>query len=369
MASLHLPALQTPALLVDRQALERNVARMAERARRAGATLWPHAKTHKTLEVARLQREHGAAGLTAATLHEAELYAGAGFDDLLVAYPPVGPARLDRLVALARRARVRVAVDDEAVVAALDARCAAAGVEIGWLWELDCGTGRCGTPPGARTAARVAAAAAGASAAPFAGLLTFAGHAYAAADDAELLAVAAQERAAVDVTAAALRALGVEAPALSIGSTPTASRLPAHPGAPYELRPGCYVFQDVSQVALGVAALEDCALTVLATVISRPAPGRVILDCGSKALSGDRPSPRIRGHGAVLGHPELVIERLYEEHAIAHASGPCDLPAGARVRVVPNHACAAANLHAAMHVLEDGDVAGEWAVAARGWEP
>jgi D-serine deaminase-like pyridoxal phosphate-dependent protein len=325
----------TPVLILDRAVAERNVVRMAERARRAGAALWPHAKTHKSVELARLQRAHGAAGLTVATLHEAELFAAEGFADILVAYPPAGESRIDRLVALARRARVRVALDDEAAVDELEARCAAAG--------------------------RV-------SAAPFAGLLAFAGHAYGAVDDAELDAVAAQERAAVDSTAAALREGGVHPPALSIGTTPTASRLPAAPlGAGYELRPGNDVFNDVSQVALGVAALEDCALSVLATVVSRPDPRRVILDCGTKALSGDRPSPRIRGLGAVLGHPGLTVERLYEEHSIATSAGPCDLPTGSRVRVVPNHACAAANLHATMHVLDGGELVDAWPVAARGW--
>src|SRR5207302_1498355 len=134
-----------------------------------------------------------------------------------------------------------------------------------------------------------------------------------------------------------------------------------------EIRPGNYVFYDATQVALGVVGLERCALSVLATVTSRPAPDRLILDCGSKALAAERMTGLTRGFGAVEDHPELRVERLYEEQAIVYTDEPSDIPIGARVRVVPNHACAAANLHSRMLVVDEGTVVDAWPVATREW--
>jgi D-serine deaminase-like pyridoxal phosphate-dependent protein len=360
--------LETPALILDRAVLDRNLAAMAARASAAGASLWPHAKTHKTAEIARLQLEHGAAGITAATVHEAEVFATAGAGDVLLAYPPVGDWRLDRIVALARRVRLRVVLDDPGVVSALSRAARGAGVEVGWLWEVDCGVGRCGTEPGRRAAEAVSAViAAEPNNVPFAGVMAFAGHAYQAADDAELDRIAAAERAAVVDTATALAERGIEAPALSIGTTPTISRLPASPVVAFEIRPGNYVFNDASQVALGTASLEECALSVLTTVVSRPAPDRLILDCGSKAMTSERPSPRSPGLGIVLGHPEVTVERAFEEHAIASCDPSSPLAIGDRVRVVPDHACPAVNLHSCIHVSRGTTIVEEWSVRARGW--
>jgi D-serine deaminase-like pyridoxal phosphate-dependent protein len=134
-----------------------------------------------------------------------------------------------------------------------------------------------------------------------------------------------------------------------------------------ELRPGNYVFYDATQVALGVVGLERCSLSVLATVTSRPAPDRLILDSGSKALAAERLSTLTPGFGRIERHPGLRVDRLYEEQAIVHSDAPCELPVGARVRVVPNHACAAANLHSQMHVVERDEVVDVWPVATREW--
>jgi D-serine deaminase-like pyridoxal phosphate-dependent protein len=357
---------QTPRLLVDGPTLVRNVAAMAERVQSTGVELWPHCKTHKTPEIAALQREHGAAGLTVATVREAEVFAAAGHADLLVVYPPVGRARLGRLTELARTVRVRVVLDSEAALAGLDDACLQAGVDIGWLWEVDSGTRRIGTPPGATTAELVAPLATRYRHATFAGVLTFAGHAYGAQTPDELRAIAAAERAAVRDTAGELEALGVEAPARSVGTTPTAHQLEAPEGVT-EIRPGNYVFYDATQVALGLVTEERCALSVLATVVARPDPRRLILDCGSKALAAERLTTRTPGLGLVAGHDELVVDRLFEEHAIVESSQPSAIPIGARLRVIPNHSCATANLHERMLITEGADVVDEWRIAARGW--
>ncbi len=356
----------TPALLVDRPRLLSNIEDMAERARRLGVVLRPHAKTHKSPAIAALQREQGAAGLTVATVAEAEAFAAEGIDDLLLTTPPVGEWRLDRVVALARRARVRVSVDDVEVVAALDRACRRAGAEIGYLWELDSGVGRFGTPPGAATAELIERALGRTSHASFHGLLTFGGHAYAATDWEGIVAAARDEREAITRTAIALRDRGIEPQIASVGSTPTAHAL-ERDDAITEIRPGNYVFYDATQVALGIVPLERCALSVLATVTSRPAPGRLILDSGSKALAAERLTVLSAGFGLIEGHPELRVERLYEEQAIVHSDEPCDIPVGARLRVIPNHACAAANLHSRLLVVEEQAVVEEWPVAAREW--
>ena len=363
-----LDEVQTPALLVDGPTLVRNIAGMAERVRGAGVALWPHCKTHKTPEIAALQREHGATGLTVATLREAEVFAAASHSDLLVVYPPVGRERLDRLTELARTARVRVVLDSEAALAGLDDACREAGVEIGWLWEVDCGTRRIGTQAGAPTAQLVAPLTQRYRRAPFDGVLTFAGYAYGAQSAEELRAIAAAERAAVRETAEELAALGVDTPTRSVGTTPTAHQLETAEGVT-EIRPGNYVFYDATQVALGLVPIERCALSVLATVVARPDPRRVILDCGSKALAAERLTTRTPGLGLVAGHDELTVDRLFEAHAIVEASEPSTIPIGTRVRVIPNHSCASANLHERMLVTESDEVVDDWRIAARGWGP
>jgi len=356
----------TPALIVDRIRLVRNIREMAERARSLGVALRPHAKTHKSAQIATLQREHGASGLTVATLTEAEGFAAVGVEDLVLTAPPVGEWRLERLASLARQVRIRVAVDSVEVVAALDRACADHGVEIGYLWEVDCGVGRFGTLPGLPSAERIAEAVETAAHASFDGLLTFGGHAYGASSPAEIAAAAHDEHEAISQTVAALAERGVEAVVRSVGSTPTAHAMQSAEGIT-EIRPGNYVFYDATQVALGVARLDRCALSVLATVTSRPAPDRLILDAGSKALAADRLTTLAPGYGIVAGHPGLRIDRLYEEQAIVHSEEPCEIPVGARVRVIPNHACAAANLHSQMLVVERDAIVDVWPVASREW--
>jgi D-serine deaminase-like pyridoxal phosphate-dependent protein len=365
-AALSSPELPTPALIVDSAVLTANIEQMAARARSAGVGLWPHVKTHKSKEVARLQLAAGAAGLTAATITEAEAMADAGAADLLVAYPPVGHWRLDRLLALSRRVRVTTTVDNAATAVALDQACLRAGCELALLWEVDCGTGRLGTEPGPATAAEVAAVVRQLVRVRFAGVMAFAGHVYSATTEQEVRRAAADEIRAVRVTAAALAALAVPCPVLSIGTSPTAHHLD-EAARGLQCRPGTYVFNDRTQVALGVAREPSCALTVLSTVLSRPAPDRVIFDAGSKALSSDQLPATPDGYGAVLGEPAISVGRLYEEHAIARVPADLDLPIGSRVRIVPNHACTTANMHRTMLVLDRGSVTGEWATGSTGW--
>jgi D-serine deaminase-like pyridoxal phosphate-dependent protein len=339
---------------------------MAARVRSLGARLRPHVKSHKCVEIMRRQLAAGARGITVATVREAELFVAAGAHDVLVAYPPVGARRVEAVRRLSRRARVIVACSERAHVEALAAAGRADGRQYPFYWEVDCGAGRLGSAPG-RTTAEALEALGELSGARLAGVMTFPGHAYAAADAAALERVAEAEGDALSSTAAALRERGIDAGTLSGGATPIAW-LDAGKVAT-EYRFGNYVFYDATQVQCGAAALHDCALTVAATVIGRPEADRVILDAGSKAIPPERMHPRAPGFGSVVGHPDLRIVALYEEHAIALAdAGRSRLRVGDVVEVVPNHACTCANLHAAYHVTRAEGGITRWDVAARGWE-
>ena len=331
----------------------------------SGAELWPHVKTHKSSRIAELQIQAGASGVTAATLTEAEMLADHGIGQVLLAYPPVGGWRRERVAALAGRCSLTVACDQAEEILELDHACAEAGVSARYLWEVDCGTHRCGTEPGEVTAELVAAMAPQTQAITFAGLMTFPGHAYGAESSQELDAIAREELDAIWLTAAVLETRGIACPVLSIGSTPTIHYLPSGT-AGMIARPGNYVFYDATQVALGVVTPEQCALTVLATVISKPASDRFVLDSGSKALSTDRMTELAPGYGSIVGRPDLTIAKLFEEHAIVH--GPAgSLSVGDRARIIPNHSCAVTNLHQDLHIIVEDKVVDRWPVGARGW--
>ena len=336
--------LDTPAVLVDLEALERNLAEMAARAARAGVRLRPHAKTHKTTWIAREQIRHGAAGLTLAKLGEAEVMADAGIDDILVAYPIVGEAKLARLRQLATCARVIVALDDVATAMGLAAVGRSLPRPLEVYVEVDSGLHRCGRPPGVESA-EVAERVAGLPGLRLLGLMTHAGHASRAPDSEGRRAVALEEARALVETAALLADRGIEVEELSVGSTPTAAHV-AEVRATYpritEIRPGTYVFNDANQVALGTASLADCALRVLVTIVSRPAPDRAVADAGTKTLAADLGIAG--GFGLVRGHPEVRVEALTEEHPVIRIPPETPWRIGDRIEIVPNHACVVPSL-------------------------
>jgi len=303
--------------------------------------------------------EHGATGLTAATLTEAEVFAGAGAGDLLIAFPPVGELRLRRLAALAERVGpLAVSVDSVEAATGLPER-----VEV--LWEVDSGHHRLGTPAGRATVTAVTELLAAIGEERFRGLLTFPGHAYAVSDRTELAGVAAAEHRAVMETAAELRAAGIAVRELSVGSTPT---VPLTEAGPTEMRPGSYVYGDAQQVALGAMTVEECALGVVATVVATPAADRAVIDAGSKALAADSRLSLLRGYGMVAGRDDLVLERMSEEHGMLVASGGrTRLRIGDRLLVIPAHCCTTVNLHPAVLMVQAGTA---WwdPVAARGWQ-
>jgi D-serine deaminase-like pyridoxal phosphate-dependent protein len=359
---LFLGDLSTPAVVVDLDVLERNVSRMAARAREAGVRLRPHAKTHKCPEIGRLQRDAGAWGLSLAKVGEAEVFVDAGFDDLFLAYPVVGADKGRRLLDLSDRARLAVGVDSVEGARTLAEPFREAGRSLDVLLKVDVGYGRVGVVP--EQAAAVAARVAELPGLRLRGVFTHAGHGYTAADRAGVEEIARLEGERLCEAAAALRAAGLAVDEVSVGSTPTAARAMRVPGVT-ECRPGNYVFHDASQVALGTCSVEDCALTIVATVVSVPAPDRAVVDAGSKTLSSDPLRPRAGGHGRIIGR-ESRIEKLSEEHGVVTVVPGESFKVGERVRILPNHACVVANLHDRLIGVSGDRVETVLDVAARG---
>jgi D-serine deaminase-like pyridoxal phosphate-dependent protein len=344
---------ETPFLVVDVERLRANVGRVAGAAEAAGIALRPHAKTHKTVEIARMQLEAGAVGLTVATIGEAEAFAEHGIADLFVAYPLwVDDDRVRRLAALVEKGPVAVGVDSAEGAANLGRRLP--GLTV--LVEVDSGQHRTGVSPAG--AGQVAAAAAGAGL-DVAGVFTFPGHGYSPGGGAS---AACDEAAALTAASESLVAAGFEPRVISGGSTPTlAASLTT--GVPTELRPGVYALNDAQQWELGSATQDQLALTCHATVVSH-AGGRAVLDAGAKALAADR-ATYSSGAARVLDHPEAVVTLLSEHHAVVEGF-PTPLPQlGSRIRVVPNHVCAAVNLADTLWA-DTGDGLEPWAVVARG---
>jgi D-serine deaminase-like pyridoxal phosphate-dependent protein len=357
--------LDTPALLIALDVLRRNLSAMSDVARTAGVRLRPHAKTHKSPRIARMQRDAGAAGITVATLGEAEVMAEAGIDDVLIAYPLVGEAKLARLRELMERVRVRTTLDSVAVADGLATvgRDVRRDVEV--LVEVDTGLHRVGRPPGDPTVALVEEVAR-VDGVEVVGLLTHAGHAYRVTGREELAAVAEREGQDVVETAERCAKHGIRLREISVGSTPTARYVAKVPGVT-EIRPGTYVFNDVQQMRLGVATEADCAARVLTTVVSRIGE-RFVLDAGTKTFSSDGgDGPPFPGRGVVAGHPGLRLDFMNEEHAVGHIEGDDEeLEIGDRLEVIPLHVCSAVNLFDVAYGVRGGRVVEELPIAARG---
>lgn len=365
-----LATVATPALVIDVPTLQRNVERMQHLADAGGKRLRPHGKTHKSPEIAARQTTAGAVGLCCAKPGEAEVFVRGGVEDIRIAYP-VSPVHADRLLALAETARVSFVVDTLEVARAWSDTLKARGTSLPVVAKIDVGLHRCGFDPDhvdVRAAIRELSALPGLR---LQGLLSHAGHAYSASSREGIAEIVDAEAALLGRIRDEARDDGIDLPEISVGSTPSAEASMQAPGVT-EVRPGNYVFCDRMQVGLGSATWGDCALTVVATVVST-GHERVVVDCGSKVLSSDgvRGFEPMQGFGAVLqedGRPDdsLLVERLSEEHAVVRVLGDTSLRPGSRVRIVPNHACVVANLSDS-YVLADGDeVIGHLPVAARG---
>jgi D-serine deaminase-like pyridoxal phosphate-dependent protein len=355
--------LDTPALLIDVKVLDRNLRKMAQYCRDHKLALRPHTKTHKMLEIARLQLKYGSAGITVAKLGEAEVMADAGIDDILIVYPLWGEKKWARLVELEGRARVTVAIDSLAVASGISQAAKAAGKQIGIRAEFDTGFHRCGWPitPESMHGVQKMMALPGIR---WDGILVYPGHIMGNQKIREH--DIKRENQTMNELFELLDSASIPYPVVSGGNTPAAFVSHRFHGLT-EIRPGTYVFNDRNTVDAESARFEDCALTVLVTVASRSAPQRAIIDAGSKTLSADRLlSGDQRGYGYVVKHPELKLEELSEEHGHLSVPGDSRIGIGDRLRVIPNHVCPCINLHDRVYVTEEEHVVDEWQVAARG---
>jgi len=358
--------LRTPAVLIDKAKALRNLDRMQSEANARGIRLRPHSKTHKSPLIAKWQLDRGAIGICCAKLGEAEVFADAGFKDIRLPYP-INPSNADRLIALLDRTRLSFIVDHPGVARQWSECLTRARKEVDVLVKIDVGFHRCGIDPDTRDVLGMIKDVAALPGLRFKGLLSHAGQTYHAHTEDELRIMAQAEAQTMGDIAERCRKHGVPVEEVSAGATPPA-RFSIRQQEFTEYRPGNYVYFDRTQVALGAASFDDCALTVLATVVSKPAHDRIIFDSGSKTLTNDgargfTPAP---GFGVVIGHDNLLIERLSEEHAtVKVAKGSTSLEPGDRVQIIPNHSCVVSNLVDQAWIV-DGDSVEPLPILARG---
>jgi D-serine deaminase-like pyridoxal phosphate-dependent protein len=355
--------LETPAALVDLDRLDANLHRMAEYCAIHGLALRPHVKTHKSPRIAAEQMRLGAVGLTCATPRELEVMSDA-CSDLLLAYPLVGAAKTRRVLSLDSDVRLTVAIDSVESIENMAEAADAMRREVGIYVEVDLGMHRVGVP----TVSEAIALARRVSALPplvFRGVTFYPGHIRepAAAQGAKL----EQLRRDVVALREALGAAGLPVTVVSGGSTPAAWRMHEVEGVT-EVRPGTYVYNDRGTADLGACAWEDCAFTVLATVVSTAVPGQAVVDAGSKAL-GREPARGTdgEGFGAVASDPAVTVARMSEEHGILDLSRTAWEPrVGELVRIVPNHVCVVVHLNDWIYGVRGDVVETNWPVTARG---
>jgi D-serine deaminase-like pyridoxal phosphate-dependent protein len=342
----------TPAVVVDLDVVERNIARLQSLCDAAAVANRPHIKTHKSPVIASMQREAGARGITCQKLGEAEIMAEAGHDDILISYNILGEQKVSRLGGLLSRVNVTVAADNPTVVAGLPRAAEIAGRHLDVVVECDTGRKRAGvaTVAEAVALAREIASRPGLS---FAGFMLYPPE-----------TATAETQAFLDGATAGVREAGLAPRIVSSGGTPNLRNLGRISGIT-EHRAGTYVFNDRMMMAAGIATLADCALTVYATVVSRAEADRGILDSGSKTLTSE--TGGLDGHGLILEHPRAKIARFAEEHGFLDLSACNDRPkVGDVVRIVPNHVCVVVNMVDRLVTVRGGEIVGELPVAARG---
>jgi D-serine deaminase-like pyridoxal phosphate-dependent protein len=342
----------TPALVIDLDIVERNIARVQRMCEAAGLSNRPHIKTHKNPTIAKMQRDAGAIGITCQKVGEAEVMADGGLDEILISYNILGEEKVGRLGRLLSRVNLTVAADNPTVVRGLGEAGRIAGRPLPVVVECDTGRKRAGVETVGEAIA-LAKEIAGTEGLSFAGFMFYppeTDHPF--------------TQGFLDDAVAGVRAEGLEPKMISSGGSPNLKHLGKVEGFT-EHRPGTYIFNDRMQIAAGVATLEDCALTVVTTVVSRAGEARGILDAGSKTLTSDPGG--VDGHGHILEYPNARIGKLAEEHGFLDLTQSNDRPkVGDIVRVVPNHVCVVANMVDRYVVVRGNEIVGEWPVAARG---
>ena len=334
--------IDTPAITIDLDILDKNLRDTQDLAQNAGVKLRPHTKTHKSVWIAKKQLKYGAAGITVATLGEAEEMAAAGIRDILVAFPIVGKVKLNRLAKLMEQATITVSTDDLTVTQGLSDLGVALNKKIPLYVDVNTGLNRCGREPGEETAqlVRQMVKFPGVT---VKGLMTHGGHGYVQKSVDDLRQVAKQEAESLVRTQTLLKKDGIHIEEISVGSTPTSKFIAEQVGVT-EMRPGAYVFGDRSQLALGIIDKKQCAMKIVATVVSVPRTGVAIIDAGSKTFSSDA-NAHFPGYAVWEENDDVYVERLSEEHGNCHVPENVELKVGQQLTFIPNHCCTVTNLH------------------------
>lgn len=352
-----LARLETPCMVFDMARVRANLAREQKLADDCGVALRPHIKTHKIVEIARMQRDLGARGITCAKVSEAEVMADGGLTDIFIAYPMVGDFRVRRALALQKRVeRLILAVDSVEGARSLSDAARAAGQTLEVRLEVDTGARRTGVQALSLIAtARAVAALPGLN---LTGIYTFKGAMVAGQATRDTEEAGREEGELLEGIASALRAQGIEIREISAGSSPTADSV-ARTGKVTEIRPGTYALGDLSLVRQGGCAEGDLAAAVVVTVVSTPAPDYAVIDGGSKTFPMDltlgKPPSFHTGYAYALERPDLALTRLYEEHGMLHAGGgETRLRVGQKLALYPGHVCPTVNLQNQVMLLENG---------------
>ena len=368
-------SLKTPSLLLDLARVKSNAERMTEIARRNNVRLRPHIKTHKCIEVAKIQAFDGGA-ITVSTLEEARAFAKHRFTDITYAVPIERGKFADAIELKRSGVNLHLLTDDAATVDALNKETGEAGERFDVFLKVDCGTHRVGVEPDSPSAIEIPRKISDAANLTFAGILTHAGHSYDVKTKEEILDIARHERDSMVGLAERLRSDGIEVPCISVGSTPTMTHVD-HLNAIDEIRPGNYIFFDGYQATLGSCSFADTALTVLAAVIHRDQKRRkLVIDAGAIALSKDRGPTHLDqacGYGHVLdldgGETGMRVTGMSQEHGEIRADDEAAFSrfkVGDRLRVLANHSCLTAAQHSHYNIIENGEIVGQWAIH-RGW--
>jgi D-serine deaminase-like pyridoxal phosphate-dependent protein len=373
---MNLETIKTPSLILDFGRMKRNAERITARAADLNVRLRPHVKTHKCLEIARLQTEKNFGGIMVSTLAEAHFFARNGFSDITYGVP-IECGKFDEIITLSNKIeRFSVLTDDAETVESLNQKAKLENAKINVFLKIDVGYHRCGVAPDKPEAFEIARQIGDSSNLNFAGILTHAGHSYHANSPENLLEIARTERDRMREFAKNLRGESLEVPTVSIGSTPTMSAIDNLDGIT-EFRCGNYIFFDAFQATLGSCSFADCALTVLAAIVHRDiSRQKIVVDAGAIALSKDRGAVEFDascGYGHVYdldgNDLNLRVETLSQEHgeiAVSDAQTLDKLKVGSRLRILANHSCLTAAQHSHYHVLDGGKIVDRWEIA-RGW--
>lgn len=367
-------SLKTPSLILDLDRVRQNAARISDIATRNGARLRPHIKTHKCIEVAKIQTAGHNGAITVSTLAEARAFAENGFTDITYAVP-IEPGKFAEAIEFVRNGvKLNLLTDNVETANHLDETAGRADVKFDVYVKIDCGTHRVGVEPHTAEAIDIPRAISDAKDLNFAGILTHAGHSYDVKTVAEIKAVARHERDVMVELAAKLRGMSIDVPTVSIGSTPTINHID-HLDSIDEVRPGNYIFFDNYQATLGSCSFEDTALTVLAAVVHRSA-NKLVIDAGGIAMSKDRGPVGLDplcGYGRVLDldgvDTGMRLGSLSQEHGVILADNDSIFDrykVGDRVRILANHSCMTAAQHTHYNVIENGAIVDRWKIHT-GW--